>query len=391
LDDRGFYAYSTQIPRKEPLKSEPGPNIERRQKRLNELQTKTLYDEDTVLPAVPMWWRTMQNDERAQKQIDRLGSNRIATDWGARILANDSELYDPLSYHYGSVWGLFTGWQSLAAYNYGRPHVGHQALMANSLLTWSNALGYVTELLSGDFNAPFGRSSHHQVWSEAMVISPFMRGMLGIEVSNAGKTVRFAPQVPVTWNDYEAKTIRAGANSLNFKVKREKGKMTVSVTQSGSGTKLVFSPTFPLDAVIKSATVAGKKATPQIKKLGDIQNAELQIDLTAPTTEIVYLLDEGTDVYWTAPNLQAGQENLGLRIIKSQARTDGLFLVLEGRGGHDYQLTVRSAKILKAVDGVKISNSATAEQQLEVSFTGNDYIKREILLPFESIQKGMKK
>ena len=45
-------------------------------------------------------------------------------------------------------------------------------LMANALLTFQGALGYVTELLSGDFNAPFGRSSHHQVWSEAMVVTP---------------------------------------------------------------------------------------------------------------------------------------------------------------------------------------------------------------------------
>ena len=394
LDDKGFYAYATQIPRKEPVKAEPGPNLERRQKRLNELQNAKIYDEDTVLPAVPMWWRTMDN-EKAQKQIDHLGSAKISTDWGSRILVNDSQLYDPLSYHYGSVWGLFTGWQSVAAYNYGRPQVGYQALMANSLLTYSNALGYVTELLSGDFNAPFGRSSHHQVWSEAMVVSPVLRGMFGIEVSNAGKTVKFAPQVPVNWNDYEAKSGRVGGNSLDFKVKREKGKMTVLVSQTGSGTKLILAPSFPLDAKIKSVTVAGKAATAQVKSNGDIQQAELQIDLTTPTTEIVYLLDEGTDVYWNVPNLQAGQENQGLRIIKSQAKTDGLSLVLEGRGGQTYQLSAKSAKVLKAVDGIKVGASENGEQQLQITFTGSSdsYIKREILLPFEPITnpKGTKK
>lgn len=54
LEDKGFYAYATQIPPKEPIKAEPGPYRERRQKRLNELQTAKIYDEDTVLPAVPM-------------------------------------------------------------------------------------------------------------------------------------------------------------------------------------------------------------------------------------------------------------------------------------------------------------------------------------------------
>ena len=110
----------------------------------------------------------------------------MATDWGHRILSDRSELYDPLSYHYGSVWPLFTGWASVAAYRYGRPHVGYQALMANALLTESGALGYVTELLSGDFNAPFGRSSHHQIWSEAMVVTPLVRGLLGIEPLDGG-------------------------------------------------------------------------------------------------------------------------------------------------------------------------------------------------------------
>jgi glycogen debranching enzyme len=395
LDDKGFYAYATQIPRKEPVKAEPGPNLERRQKRLNELQTKTLYDEDTVLPAVPLWWKTM-DDAHAQKQIDRLGSAKISTDWGSRIIANDSQLYDPLSYHYGSVWGLFTGWQSVGAYKYGRSHVGNQALMANSLLTYSNALGYVTELLSGDFNAPFGRSSHHQVWSEAMVISPFLRGMFGIEVSDAGKTLKFAPQVPANWNDYEVKAVRAGGNSFNFKVKREKGKLAISVTQASgsSATKLIVSPSFPLDAKIKTATIAGKAIPFQIKQMGDIQQAEVQFD-GITNAEIVYLLDDGTDVYWNTPDLAAGQENTGLKIIRSQAKSDGLFLVLEGVGGQTYSLNVNSPKRLKEVGDVKITTNQAGEQVLNVKFDGspNSFIKREITLPFEAMsnQKGKKR
>src|SRR4029078_10193260 len=144
---------------------------------------------------VPLWFETATAD-RAQSQIDHLGSGEMATDWGARIISNKSKLDDLLSYHYGSVWPLFTGWASVGAYRYGRPHVGYQALMANALLTCPWALGYVTELLSGEFHAPFGRSSHHQVWSEAMVVSPLVRGLLGLEVGDAGPRLSFAPQLP---------------------------------------------------------------------------------------------------------------------------------------------------------------------------------------------------
>src|SRR5204862_6108813 len=154
---------------------------------------------DTVLPAVPLVWRVL-DDSRAQSEIDHLGAASMATDWGARLISARSELYDPLSYHYGSVWPLFTGWSSVGAYRYGRPHVGYQALMANALLTFQGALGYVTELLSGDRNAPFGRSSHHQVWSEAMVVLPLVRGLLGLEVRDAGGTLGLAPQLPADWH-----------------------------------------------------------------------------------------------------------------------------------------------------------------------------------------------
>ena len=106
-----------------------------RQARLDELADARLIDEDTVLVAVPLWWRTL-DPQRAHGQIDRLGAGALATDWGHRLLSKESRLYDPLSYHYGSVWPLFTGWASVAAYRHGRPHVGFQALMANALLTF---------------------------------------------------------------------------------------------------------------------------------------------------------------------------------------------------------------------------------------------------------------
>ncbi len=385
LEDKGFYAYATQIPRKEPVKAEPGPNLERRQARLNELQNAKIYDEDTVLPAVPMWWKTISN-ERAQKQIDHLGSAKISTDWGARILANDSQLYDPLSYHYGSVWGLFTGWQSVAAYNYGRPHVGYQALMANGLLTYSNALGYVTELLSGDYNAPFGRSSHHQVWSEAMVVSPVMRGMLGIETTNAGKTLKFAPQLPANWNDLEVKGVRAGASQIDFKLTRGNGKMSISVANrtNNQAVNVILAPSFPLDSVVKNIIVNGKKIAFQMKPNGDGQQAEAKFDLANAPAEISFDYVEGTDVYLVPSSLVAGAENLGLRVVKVQARKDGLFLILEGRGGQNYDLNIKSPQMFKETDGVKFLTAAAGERRLQISFAGQDgaYIKREIFLPF---------
>src|SRR5262249_50549426 len=149
IDGRGFYAFATAKPQTSPRAAEPGPGRQRRQARLDALSRAGLIDEDTVLPAGPLWFGATR-EGHAPRGTDHLARGSMATDWGARILTAPSDLYDPLSYHYGSVWPLFTGWASVAAYRHGRPHAGLQALMANALLTYPGALGYVTELLSGD-------------------------------------------------------------------------------------------------------------------------------------------------------------------------------------------------------------------------------------------------
>src|SRR2546423_15431783 len=150
----------------------------------------------------------------------------MASEWEARIISNRSRLYDPLSYHYGSVWPLFTGWASVGAYRYGRPTVGYQALMANALLTYANALGYVTELLSGDYQSAFGRSSHHQVWSEAMVISPTIRGRFGLEARDGGRSLPVAPQLAADWDSGSVKNFAAGAARYDLSIEQVAGGAT---------------------------------------------------------------------------------------------------------------------------------------------------------------------
>jgi glycogen debranching enzyme len=395
LSASGFYAFATNVPRDAPREADPGPNRARRQQRMNELDKSKLVDEDTVLPAVPLWFGTLA-DDRAQSEIDHLGSAHMATDWGTRIISDESRLYDPLSYHYGSVWPLFTGWASMGAYRYGRPHVGLQALMANALLTYTNALGYVTELLSGDFNAPFGRSSHHQVWSEAMVITPTLRGMLGLEVSAGGTSLRFAPQLPADWDWVEARNIAAGSNKrFDFSLTRTRGRMTVRITRRDAAQtapdaaagaeplRLLVAPAFPLDARVRGATVQGRSSPFQLTRTGDIQRAEVRLDLTQPTTEIVFTYNEGTDVYFEPEPLRPGQQNEGLRVVRAFADKDALRLVLEGLVGKPYTLRVRTPRELGETSGVTVEQDAPADPRLLFRLDGapGAYARRELVVP----------
>jgi hypothetical protein len=382
MGDRGFYAFATALPQNAARVAEPGPNLKRRQERLDSLKGARLVDEDTVLPAVPLWFGAAREDH-AQAEVDHLASGSIATDWGARILSNRSALYDPLSYHYGSVWPLFTGWASLASYRHGRPHAGFQSLMANAELTYVGALGYVTELLSGDFATAFGRSSHHQVWSEAMVVTPFVRGLLGIEALDGGRALRFAPSIPALWDRVEARGVPLGDGHYDLMIERSPGRTIARIVSHGGAARVVVAPSFPLDARIRTVTVNGAGVKPQVLPIGDVQRVETAIGSVAGGAEVVFTLDEGTDAFVDPQAITTGDSNAGLRILHCRADRATLHLTLEGLGGRSYVVDVRTPRRIGTVGGVRVLDTRAGVQRIEVAFTGpaGDYGRREIVIP----------
>src|SRR5262249_4654013 len=314
---------------------------------------------------------------------DHLGGGAIATDWGSRILSDRSALYDPLSYHYGSVWPLFTGWSAVGAYRYGRPLGGFQALMANALLTYTGALGDVTELLSGDCATPLGRSSHHQIWSEAMVVSPLVRGLLGLEAADAGRTLRFAPALPAAWDRIEVRGVRVGSDRFDFAFERDAGRAVVRITPRGSATpprtRIVAPPAFPLDGRMRRVTVNGRDVRPAIVPIGDIQRVEATLDAVAAPAEVVFSGDAGTEMYIEPQAIQPGADNRGLRALSVRADGRALRLVIEGRGGRAYRVSVRTPRRLGAAENVAPLAPSGGLQRIElrVPGRGTDYIRRE--------------
>ncbi len=385
LADRGFYAFATVLPREGRPEADRGPDRERRQARLEALAKGGLVDEDTVLPAVPLWWKELE-ETRAQAQIDHLGSGGIATDWGARLLSEQSELYDPLSYHHGSVWPLFTGWTAMAAYGYGRPHVGYQALMANALLRSRSAVGYVTELLSGDFPSAFGRSSHHQVWSEAMVVTPTIRGLFGIEPSAGGHHLRFAPQLPADWDHAAVRNVAVGPSLYDFALRRNSGRDVITVTRRGPATssaRLTIAPGYPLDARIRAAAVDGHPARFDVKREGDVQRPEIEVAGVGARALVVIEYAPGSNAYLQAQAPVAGARNEGLRILRSRAEAGALVLTLEGLGGRSYPLRVRSPRRVAGTTGATVRARASGDFDVEVAFEGASgaYVRRQVVLP----------
>ena len=407
--DDGFYAFATAFPGAPTLSERDGPLTDADMREntamlgdgnrgLGEL---AVVRENTALQGVPLWWGLL-DDDRAQRAISAYGGGGIATDWGARLLTKDSPRYDPLSYHNGSVWALFTGWTSMGAYQYGRPHVGAQALYANALLTEQDALGYVTELLSGDYNTAFGRSSHHQIWSEAMVATPVVRGMLGIEVTDGGGQVRVAPSLPVDWDRVRVENAPAGTATFGLTVERTPASYAVRL-DGLAATSIEVAPALPLDAVVRRATVNGQEVAFETVRQGDVQRPTLRLAAPdgptarpADAVTVVFELERsGSDVALRHEPAEPGATSRQLRVVRSVASADELRLTLEGRAGETYPLAVWSDRDVPVealrTQGVAVVEPSVPDRQrgvaadLLVPFEGpaepSGYVRREVVVP----------
>jgi glycogen debranching enzyme len=190
----------------------------------------------TVYPAIA-YWDTDSSLAHPTACLSQWASPTIATDWGLRDVATTEPFYDGLSYHQGSVWPLFTGWGALAEYRANQPLAGEQMLMQNVDLTWAQDPGAVTELLSGDWFVPFGRSTSHQLWSSAMVITPTLRGLFGISLDAATNTITVNPHLPANWDHARVSSLHLGNRTLTLNLYREKDSLRATVADLDAKTE----------------------------------------------------------------------------------------------------------------------------------------------------------
>ncbi|HEY4354578.1 MAG TPA: glycogen debranching protein [Acidobacteriaceae bacterium] len=183
----------------------------------------------TVYPSVAMW-SSGRGMAQPETMLRDWAGNHFETDWGTRALADTDPVYDPISYHQGTVWPLFTGWSSMAEYRGGHPLAGYAALFRNVDLTWAQDPGSVTEVLSGRFYQPLGRSSTHQLWSSAMILSPALRGLFGLEADATTHTLAVHPHLPASWNLATLDHLMLGGRSYSVRFERIGAELQVTAT-----------------------------------------------------------------------------------------------------------------------------------------------------------------
>jgi glycogen debranching enzyme len=277
----------------------------------------------TLYPTVA-WWNEGSSLKTPEASFRTWDSHLFSTDWGARDVAENDPVYDPISYHQGSVWPLFTGWASLADYRSGRTLSGYAHLMQNADQTTSQDLGAVTELLSGDFFQPFGRSTSHQLWSSAMVIVPVLRGLFGIEMDAAANSLTVDPRLPADWNSAELTQLHVGKSVCSVSYKRDGPVMRVSL-------KTLSGPSVQLKSHSVGSQVAGDTT---IVPLPDVEVAMPHgLPLAGARTAQMKVLAQSTDGHSSTFDLegQAGSVvELALRLNKTGTKVQATGATLGG-------------------------------------------------------------
>lgn len=333
------------------------------------LEGKQVNENLTAWPATALSFDVFDATRGAQMAA-RLAGNEILTDWGARPLSARSVLFDPLHYNNGAVWPFVTGWVSLAQYRYHNAHAGRFALDAIVRTGFDEALGRNPEVISGRVYKPLDTAVPHQFFATSMVLTPLVRGLLGIDVDAPAGRVTVAPHFPPDWDRVAVEQLAVGDARLALRLERKGRALSLSVVRQGGGSGrpiiVEFAPALPLGAQDVARGEGGARLTAQA-----LPGAVIARD-SAVLRDAMQLAVQWRGGWELSPPRQApriGERSSALRVLSERLAPTGYTVRLEGRGGRRYALRLRPPGV---ASGVVITPESAGQPALTMSDPDHD-------------------
>jgi glycogen debranching enzyme len=327
-------------------------------------------DELSVLSTVPMWFGLL-DAPKADKTITQLAAPEHQTDWGMRIISAASPKFGGDGYHFGSVWPLFTGWAAVGEYRYHRSQPAYTNLRSNALLGFDGSLGHFTEVLSGTAFGSLSTSSPHQIWSAAMVVSPILRGLFGLESNALVHALTFTPHAPADWSTFAIRNVPIASNQLDLRYRKSPTDITLEVTRRGSeNVSLDFAPAVSLRAKVLGVDLNGYPTQFHIAENDTDQHVQIHVALTANSNIIRIRLKNDFDFSYHSSLPLLAESSQGLRILSQSwsANRDTLSVEATGIPGDTYDLALWNAQQIHSIDGAKLVASPGATAIARVQF-----------------------
>jgi len=279
---------------------------------------------------------------------------------------------------------LFTGWASVGEYRYHRAFPASSNLRANALLGADGALGHFTEVLSGDYYQSFSTSSPHQIWSAAMVVSPMLRGMFGLQANAEKHQITFSPHVPSDWTSFGIRNVRVSGVEVDFQYRKTLDSIVLETKRTGSGDCWVeFSPAFSLRTQVVSVDVNGRPLPFKMQPNENDQHLSVRFPVYGgPNSLVIHVKNDfGLALANELPPL--GSASRGLRIVGESwnAPRTQLTLDISGRAGSRYELGVWNPAQISSVEGAVLTKAGRLEIQIPDGST-DSYVPQQVVMHF---------
>jgi glycogen debranching enzyme len=313
-----------------------------------------LLEDGSVNPNVTAWAATAMafgvlDAIKGAEMATKIASSNVMTDWGARPLSAASALFDPLHYNNGAVWPFVTGFTALAQYQYHNASAGKFALDAIARTGFDFSRGRNPEVLSGRLYKPLDTAVPHQFFATSMVLTPLIRGLLGIDVDAPRRTIRIAPHLPADWDEVSVTNVPIGNDWVSFLIRRQDGAFVLNMEPStrppwntlttgrpviSRPVEIEFAPALPLGAtsLVPDSAIQDTPGDRHATVRGRLDSTEVEIR--------VPFAGGWTLIPSRVPAPRPGARSTQQRVISERMVAGRYTLTVEGLAGSRGYLTV---------------------------------------------------
>jgi len=243
----------------------------------------------------------------------------------------------------------------------------------------------VTEVLSGDYYQPLSTSSPHQIWSAAMVVSPLLKGMFGLEKDATKKTLTFVPHLPADWTNFKINNVRIGDSTVNLSYQRTLSEITLEVTRTGGECELDFEPELSNTAMAGRVYANGSAVTYDQQISAEHHHLKIKFALKEGKNVVRLPVADDFGVSYTFRLPDLGSESSDLRILSEEMGDATSRIVLEtaGHAGMTYDLALWNPNMIESVQGATVVKDTAGVTKLRIHFeakAGEKYPHQRVVM-----------
>ena len=305
---------------------------------------------DTIMPSAVILFGNTEVDHDLLFLKSASGPD-IVTDWGARMISEQHEDYNPLGYHIGSVWPLYTGWLGLAQYRRHNSTQGFE-LLSGGFSTYNDfSVGCYSEVLRGDYYDEAGICPQ-QAWSASMMLWLLTKGMLGLDPDVDG-TMRMRPAIPLHWHKATFKNIRWADGIIHLRYRRKRKVMEFKIEKFKLGERINFAPVLPRGCRVRKIKVNKDTIKPNINNVNNRPALDIPISGAGGDTTIKIFLERLLAPRPCLVKPKFRQPSQGFRIIDYDLTTDSFWVELKGRSGSQWNFVITDPDELLSLENTK--------------------------------------